>query len=159
MSRGGMPLKRALARTMASAFWWWIMAWQGYSSRPSVYLILWQCAMFWQFEVCRDLHAGLRGTCSCIFRSCSWLGLKVHLHSRKISTERKFSDNIIVKSWKFSTSKFFSDEKFSDGQSHFTKWKWALINVYKFPLDNFHLQNPSTIIQLSETPTKSPYII
>jgi hypothetical protein len=38
---GGMPLKRALARTMASAFWWWIMmAWQGYSSRPSVYLIL-----------------------------------------------------------------------------------------------------------------------
>jgi hypothetical protein len=25
---GGMPLKRALARTMASAFWWWIMAWQ-----------------------------------------------------------------------------------------------------------------------------------
>jgi hypothetical protein len=26
--RGGMPLKRALARTMASAFWWWIMAWQ-----------------------------------------------------------------------------------------------------------------------------------
>jgi hypothetical protein len=23
-----MPLKRALARTMVSAFWWWIMAWQ-----------------------------------------------------------------------------------------------------------------------------------
>jgi hypothetical protein len=26
--QGGMPLKRALARTMASAFWWWIIAWQ-----------------------------------------------------------------------------------------------------------------------------------
>jgi hypothetical protein len=26
--QGGMPLKRALARTMASAFWWWIMAGQ-----------------------------------------------------------------------------------------------------------------------------------
>jgi hypothetical protein len=26
--QGGMPLKRALARTMRSAFWWWIMAWQ-----------------------------------------------------------------------------------------------------------------------------------
>jgi hypothetical protein len=26
--QGGMPLKHALARTMASAFWWWIMAWQ-----------------------------------------------------------------------------------------------------------------------------------
>ena len=41
---GGMPLKRALARTMASVFWWWIMACQrgtGYSSRPSVCLILW----------------------------------------------------------------------------------------------------------------------
>jgi hypothetical protein len=25
---GGMPLKCALARNMASAFWWWIMAWQ-----------------------------------------------------------------------------------------------------------------------------------
>jgi hypothetical protein len=31
----------------------------------------------------------------------------------------------------------------------------GLINVYKFPLDNFHLQNPSTIIQSSEMPTKS----
>jgi hypothetical protein len=25
---GGMPFKCALARTMVSAFWWWIMAWQ-----------------------------------------------------------------------------------------------------------------------------------
>ena len=33
----------------------------------------------------------------------------------------------------------------------------GLINVYKFPLDNFHLQNPSTIIQSSEMPTKSLY--
>ena len=28
-------------------------------------------------------------------------------------------------------------------------------NVYKFLLDNFHLQYPSTIIQSSEMPTKS----
>ena len=28
----------------------------------------------------------------------------------------------------------------------------GLINVYKFPLDNFHLQYPSTIIESSEIP-------
>jgi hypothetical protein len=33
-------------------------------------------------------------------------------YSGKISKDRKFSENIIVKSWKFSTSKYFSDEKF-----------------------------------------------
>jgi hypothetical protein len=38
--------------------------------------------------------------------------LKANFHSKKISTDRKFSENIIVKSWKFSTSKFFSDGKF-----------------------------------------------
>jgi hypothetical protein len=27
--------------------------------------------------------------------------------------------------------------------------------IYKFPLGNFHLQDPSTIIQSSEMPTKS----
>ena len=32
---------------------------------------------------------------------------------------------------------------------------WSVINVYKYPLDNFHLQDPSTIIQSSEMPTKS----
>jgi hypothetical protein len=32
------------------------------------------------------------------------------------------------------------------------------INVYKFPLDNFHLQYPSTIIESSEMPTKSLYL-
>ena len=37
-------------------------------------------------------------------------------------------------------------------------WNRSLINVYKFPLDNFHLQDPSTIIQSSEMPTKSWYI-
>jgi hypothetical protein len=35
--------------------------------------------------------------------------IKAHFHSRKISTDRKFSENIVVKSRKFSTSKFFSD--------------------------------------------------
>jgi hypothetical protein len=35
------------------------------------------------------------------------------------------------------------------------RWKLSSgINVYKFPLDNFHLQEPSTIIELSEMPTK-----
>ena len=38
--------------------------------------------------------------------------LKAHFHLRKISTDRKYSENVIVKSWKFSTSKFFSDGKF-----------------------------------------------
>jgi hypothetical protein len=50
--------------------------------------------------------------------------LKAHFHSRKISTDRKFSENIIVKSWRFSTSKFFSDGKFV-GQSHFTKFSFC----------------------------------
>ena len=43
---------------------------------------------------------------------------KAHFHSRKISTDRKFSENIIVK---FSTSKFFFRRKICVGQSHFTK--------------------------------------
>ena len=56
-------------------------------------------------------------------------------HSRKISTDRKFSENIIVKSWKFSTSKFFSDGKFVStnhisqnflSAENFPEWKWAL---------------------------------
>jgi hypothetical protein len=34
----------------------------------------------------------------------------------------------------------------------------GLINVYKFPLDNFHLQDPLTNIQSSEMPTKSCYL-
>ena len=60
---------------------------------------------------------------------------KAHFHSRKISTDRKFSENIIVKSWKFSTSKYFSDVKFVSANQilqnflsaeHFPEWKWAL---------------------------------
>ena len=31
------------------------------------------------------------------------------------------------------------------------------MNVYKFPLDNFHLQEPSTIIESSQMLTKSRY--
>ena len=31
----------------------------------------------------------------------------------------------------------------------------GIINVYKFPLDNFHQQDPSTITESSEMPTKS----
>ena len=50
----------------------------------------------------------LPGTLSCIFRSCSWLGL---------------------------------------------------INLYKFLLDIFHPQYPSTIIQSGEMPAKSGYLI
>ena len=46
---------------------------------------------------------------SCIFRSCSWLGL-------------------------------------------------IIINVNKFPPDNFHLQDPSTITESSEMSTKSRYL-
>jgi hypothetical protein len=38
--------------------------------------------------------------------------LKAHFYSRHFSTARKFSENIIVESSKFSTSKFFSDGKF-----------------------------------------------
>jgi hypothetical protein len=39
---------------------------------------------------------------------------------------------------------------------HFSQlFRVRLINVNKFPLDNFHLQYPSTIIQTSEIPTKS----
>jgi hypothetical protein len=33
----------------------------------------------------------------------------------------------------------------------------GLINVHKFPLDNFNLQDPSIIIESSEMPTKSRY--
>ena len=32
---------------------------------------------------------------------------------------------------------------------------WSVINVYKFPLDNFHRQDPSTIIESNEMATKS----
>ena len=60
---------------------------------------------------------------------------KVHFHSRKISTDRKISENIIVKSWKFSTSKFFSDGKFLSAShilqnflsaGNFPQWQWTL---------------------------------
>jgi hypothetical protein len=56
--------------------------------------------------------------------------IKAHsVHSRKISTDRKFSENIIVNSWKFSTSKFFSDGKFvltNYISQNFPEWKWDL---------------------------------
>ena len=51
-------------------------------------------------------------TSSSLETSRSHTTFKAHFHSRKFSTDRKFSENIIVKSWKFSTSKFFSDGKF-----------------------------------------------
>jgi hypothetical protein len=51
--------------------------------------------------------------------------LKAHFHSRKISTDRKFSENITVKSWKFSTSKIFLRRKICVGQSHFTKFSFC----------------------------------
>jgi hypothetical protein len=42
------------------------------------------------------------------------------------------------------------------------KWKFLrklssgnLINVYKFPLDDFHPSNPSDIVHLSEMPQES----
>jgi hypothetical protein len=38
------------------------------------------------------------------------LFFKVHFHSGESSTDRKFSENIIVKSWKFPTSKLFPTE-------------------------------------------------
>jgi hypothetical protein len=52
-----------------------------------------------------SLHEGFLNSCAGSNEN------KTHFHSRKISTDRKFSKNI-VKSWKFSTSKFFSDGKF-----------------------------------------------
>ena len=68
----------------------------------------------------------------------NWLeiknSVKVHFHSRKFSTDRTFSENIIVKSWKFSTSKFFSDWKFVSANhilqiflfaENFLEWKWT----------------------------------
>ena len=65
--------------------------------------------------------------------------VKAHLHSRKISTDRKFSENSIVISWKFPTSKFFSDGKFISANyilqyflsaENFPEWKWALRLVF-----------------------------
>jgi hypothetical protein len=59
---------------------------------------------------------------------------KAHFHSRKISTNGQFSENIIVKSWKFSTSKIFSDGKFVSANhilqnflsaENFPERKWA----------------------------------
>ena len=42
---------------------------------------------------------------------------------------------------------------------HFRSCSWlGLINVYKFSLDNYHLQDPSTIVESSEMPTKSRYL-
>jgi hypothetical protein len=41
----------------------------------------------------------------------------------------------------------------------FRSCSWSgLINVYKSPLNNFHLQDPSTFIESSEMPTKSRYL-
>jgi hypothetical protein len=66
--------------------------------------------------------------------------VKAHFHSRKISTDRKFSENIIVKSWKFPTSKFFSRRKIFPSANHilqyflsaenFPECKWALRLVF-----------------------------
>jgi hypothetical protein len=47
---------------------------------------------------------------------------EAHFHSRRISRNREFSKNVIVKSWKFSTSKLFSDGKFVSANSRFTKF-------------------------------------
>jgi hypothetical protein len=61
--------------------------------------------------------------------------IKAHFHWRKISTDRKFSENAIVKSWKFLTSKFFPQGKFVSANhiiqnfhsaENFPEWKRAL---------------------------------
>jgi hypothetical protein len=71
----------------------------------------------------------------------SVLALKALFHSRKISMDRKFSENIIVKSWKFSTEKLFSDGKFVSANhilqnvlsaENFPEWKWALRDLILF---------------------------
>jgi hypothetical protein len=49
--------------------------------------------------------------------------VKTLFHSSKISTDRKFSENVIVKSWKFSTSNFFPTENL-----------FRPIEFYKIPL-------------------------
>jgi hypothetical protein len=60
--------------------------------------------------------------CSC---NSTFLPLQAHFQSGKFSTDRKFSDNIIVKSWKFSTSKIYFRRKIFVGQSHFTKFSFC----------------------------------
>ena len=69
---GGIPLmiKRALARTMASAFWWWIMAWQRllestfcvpYSvalARPMASAFWWHIMAWWPGCIPCKLYAG-----------------------------------------------------------------------------------------------------
>ena len=43
---------------------------------------------------------------------------------------------------------------------NFRTCSWlGLINVYKFPLDNFHLRYPSNVIHSSEIPTESRWSI
>jgi hypothetical protein len=93
----------------------------------------------------------------CMFLQCP---VKAHFHSGKNSTDRKFSENIIVKSWKFSTSKFFSDGKFVSANhilqnflsaENFLEWKWTfkswkfstskLFSDGKFVSANHILQN------------------
>jgi hypothetical protein len=67
-----------------------------------------------------------------------FLNVKAHFHARKFSTDRKSSENIIVKSWKFSLQNIFSDKKFVSANhilqiflsaENFLEWKWALITV------------------------------
>jgi hypothetical protein len=66
------------------------------------------------------------------------LALKAHFHSRKFSTDRKFSENIIVKSWKFSTSEIFSHRKFVSANhilqnflsaENFPEWKLTVVEM------------------------------
>jgi hypothetical protein len=75
---------------------------------------------------------------SCTIR-LTWL--KAHFHSRKTSTDRKCSENIIVKSWKYSTSKFFSHGKFVSANhilqnflsaENFPERKWAFTSSSQF---------------------------
>jgi hypothetical protein len=43
----------------------------------------------------------------------------------KISTDRKFSENIIVKNWKIFNFKIFYRRKICVGQTHFTKFSFC----------------------------------
>jgi hypothetical protein len=67
-------------------------------------------------------------------------GSVAHFHSRKISTDRKFPENNIVKSWKFSTSKFFSDGKFVSAEHILQKFLSAEKNG-GFPLGEIFRSN------------------
>jgi hypothetical protein len=84
---------------------------------------------------------------------------KAHFHSRKISTDRKFSGNVIFNSWKFSTLQFFSNVKFVSANhisqnflsvENFPEWKWAFTDNMQYVCLKNILSTRSNKIVLAE---------